>query len=445
MATFDLLITRCDVLVRQDNRYTVVNDHDIAIAGNRISAIVPSGQIDPNQARERLDAAGLLAIPGLINCHTHAPMVLFRGLAEDVPIESWFNDYIWPLESNEEPEDIYWGALLAIAEMIQAGVTTFAEHYFFCDEIASAVEQSGVRANIGWAVFGHEGIEKLNLTCRFVERWQGTAGGRITTWLAPHSPYLCDRDFLRATAERAKALGVGIHIHCSETHEQVAWSLRQYGVTPPVMLRQAGVFEVPTLLAHGIGLTADDLAMLKDHDVAVAQCPKTYMKLAMGTAPVRAMRAAGLAVGIATDGVVSSNTLDVLEQMRLLALDQKQAAKDSTVLPLQEVMDIAFEGGARALRQPAIGALAAGKLADVVLLRQDGAHLFPRHDPLANLIYAANAGDVEAVICDGKVLMRDRQLLTIDLPAVKAEVARRLARLSQRAAERRLATYPIQG
>jgi 5-methylthioadenosine/S-adenosylhomocysteine deaminase len=307
------------------------------------------------------------------------------------------------------------------------------------------VEQSGVRANIGWAVFGHEGIAKLDLTCRFVERWQGAAGGRITTWLAPHSPYLCDRDFLRATAERARALGVGIHIHCSETHDQVTWSLKQYGITPPAMLREAGVFQVPVLLAHGIALTPNDLAMLSDHDVAVAQCPKTYLKLAMGTAPVRAMRAAGLAVGIGTDGVVSSNTLDVLEQMRLLALDQKQAAKDSTVLPIQEVLAIAFAGGAQALRQPAIGALAASQLADVVLMRQDGAHLFPRHDPLANLVYSARAGDVATVICDGKVLMRDRQLLTIDLPAVKAEVAHRLARLSRRAAEQRLATYPIQG
>ena len=442
----DLLITGCDALVREDDgRYAVIPDRDIAIAGNRIQAIAPSGQIDHSQAREVIHAAGMLAIPGLINCHTHGPMVLFRGLAEDVPIESWFNDYIWPLESNEQPEDIYWGALLAIAEMIQAGVTTFAEHYFFCDEIASAVEQSGVRANIGWAVFGHEGIEKLDLTCRFVERWQGAAGGRITTWLAPHSPYLCDRDFLRATAERARALGVGIHIHCSETHDQVSWSLKQYGVTPPAMLREAGVFQVPVLLAHGIALTPDDLAMLSDHDVAVAQCPKTYLKLAMGTAPVRAMRAAGLAVGIGTDGVVSSNTLDVLEQMRLLALDQKQAARDSTILPIQEVLAIAFAGGAQALRQPAIGALAAGKLADIVLMRQDGAHLFPRHDPLANLVYSARAGDVATVICDGKVLMRDRRLLTIDLPAVKAEVANRLARLSRRAAEQRLATYPIQG
>jgi 5-methylthioadenosine/S-adenosylhomocysteine deaminase len=165
----------------------------------------------------------------------------------------------------------------------------------------------------------------------------------------------------------------------------------------------------------------------------------------MGTAPVRAMRAAGLAVCIATDGVVSSNTLDVLEQMRLLALDQKQAAKDSTILPIQEALAITFAGGAQALCQPAIGALAAGKLADIVLVRQDGAHLFPRHDPLANLVYSVNAGDGDTVVCDGRVLMRDRRLLTIDLPAVKAEVAHRLARLSRRAAEQRLATYPIQG
>jgi 5-methylthioadenosine/S-adenosylhomocysteine deaminase len=443
MSTYDLLITGCDVLTRRGGNYVVVNDRDIAVAVNRIRAIAPAGQIDRAQAREVIDAAGMLAIPGLINCHTHAPMVLFRGLAEDVPIESWFNDYIWPLESNEEPEDIYWGALLGIAEMIQSGVTTFADHYFFCDEIAAAVEESGVRANIGWAVFGHEGTEKLDATCQFVERWQGGAGGRITTWLAPHSPYLCDHDFLRATVERAKALSVGIHIHCSETQDQVALSLKQHGVTPAVMLQQAGVFEAPTLLAHGIALTQDDIAMLKDYDVAVAQCPKTYLKLAMGTAPVRAMRQAGIVVGIGTDGVVSSNTLDVLEQMRLLALDQKQAAKDSTVMPLQEVVAIAFEGGARALRLPEIGQLVEGKLADIVLMRQDGAHLFPRYDAIANLVYSARAGDVDTVICDGRLLMRHGRLMTIDLPRVKAEITRRLQRLNQRVAEKRLATYPV--
>lgn len=441
---FDLLITGCDVLVREGGRHVVVNDRDVAITGNRIAAITAADEIDPGQAREVVRAEGMLAIPGLINCHAHAPMVLFRGLAEDVSIESWFNDYIWPLESNEEPEDIYWGALLGIAEMIQSGVTTFADHYFFCDEIAEAVTEAGVRANIGWAVFGHEGLAKLEQTCDFVKRWQGGAGGRITTWLAPHSPYLCDGDFLRATAERAQALGIGIHIHCSETHDQVTLSLKQHGVTPPVMLRRAGVFDVPTLLAHGIGLTPEDIAMLKDYDVAVAQCPKTYLKLAMGTAPVKALRDAGIAVGIGTDGAVSSNTLDVLEQMRLLALDHKQAAKDSTVMPLQDVMDIAFVGGARCLRLPDIGELRVGKLADLALLRQDGAHLFPRYDAIANLVYSARASDVNTVICDGKLLMRDGRLLTIDLPRVKVEIATRLKRLNQRVAEKRLATYPTQ-
>ncbi|BCX02542.1 MAG: 5-methylthioadenosine/S-adenosylhomocysteine deaminase [Candidatus Roseilinea sp.] len=442
LSTFDLLIAGCDVLIRQDGKYVVVNDRDIVIAGNRIAAIVPTETIDRAQAREVIDASGLLAIPGLINCHTHAPMVLFRGLAEDVTIEAWFNDYIWPLESNEEPEDIYWGALLAIAEMIQSGVTTFADHYFFCDEIAEAVDQAGVRANIGWAVFGHEGEAKLNQTVDFARRWQGGAGGRITTWLAPHSPYLCDRDFLALTAQHAKALNTGIHIHCSETHDQVALSLKQHGVTPPFMLQQAGVLDVPVLLAHGIALTPEDIAMLKDHDVAVAQCPKTYMKLAMGTAPVRAMREAGITVGIGTDGVVSSNTLDVLEQMRLLALDQKQAMKDSTTMPLQAVMEIAFAGSAAALRLPGIGELAEGKLADIALLRQEGAHLFPRYDAIANLVYSAHAGDVDTVICDGKLLMRYGRLLTVDLPHVKAEITCRLQRLNQRVAEKRLATYP---
>ncbi len=389
--------------------------------------------------------SGMLAIPGLINCHAHVPMVLFRGLAEDVSIESWFNDYIWPLESNEEPEDIYWGAQLGIAEMIQSGVTTFADHYFFCDEIAQAVDESGVRANIGWAVFGHEGVAKLAQTCEFVRKWQGGADGRISTWLAPHSPYLCDHDFLKLTAERAKELRVGIHIHCSETHDQVALSLKQHGLTPPQVLERAGVLDVPTILAHGIGITDDDIAMLRNHDVAVAQCPKTYLKLAMGTAPVQKFRVAGIKVGMGTDGVVSSNTLDILEQMRILALDQKQHARDSTVMPVQDVLDIAFKGGADTLRLPDVGELAVGKLADIALLRQDGAHMFPRYDAVANLVYSARAGDVDTVICNGKLLMRYGRLLTVDLPQVKGEITRRLKRLNQRVAEKRLATYPGNG
>ncbi len=369
-------------------------------------------------------------------------MVLFRGLAEDVSIDAWFNDYIWPLESNLEADDVYWGALLGMAEMIQNGVTTVADHYFFCDRIAEAAQLSGMRANIGWAVFGHEGLGKLDETADFVQRWHSQGDGRISAWMAPHSPYLCDHAFLRASAERAKALGVGIHIHCSETHEQVALSLKRYGVTPPKMLEDCGILEVPTLIAHGIGITPQDIAMLSQYDVAVAQCSKTYLKLAMGTAPVREFRAAGIAVGMGTDGVVSSNTLDILEQLRILALDQKQAAHDSTVLPLQDVLDITFRGSAQALHQPEIGELAPGKKADIALLKQDGPHVFPRYDALANLVYAHQSADVDTVICDGKVLMQNRRLLTIDLAEVKAQLRTRLQRLNQRAREKRIATYP---
>jgi 5-methylthioadenosine/S-adenosylhomocysteine deaminase len=439
---FDLVLSGCDVLVRRNGRWMVDDGCDIAVRGERIAAIEKSGAIAREAAREWIDTSGRLAIPGLINGHAHVPMVLFRGLAEDVGIESWFNDYIWPLESNLEPEDVYWGMQLGLAEMIQSGVTTVADHYFFCDYTAQAVQDAGTRANIVWAVFGHEGEAKLNRTIEFVNQWQGAAGGRIATWLGPHAPYTCDDAFLALCARRAKELGVGIHIHCSETHEQRELSLRQYGVTPPEVLRRTGVLDVPTILAHGVGITSEDIAMLAQHDVAVVQCAKTYLKLGMGTARVDEFRAAGLKVGIGTDGVVSSNTLDVLEQMRILALDHKQAAHDSTRMPIQHVLDMAFTGGAATLRTPDIGELAPGRLADIALLRQDGAHVFPRYDALANLVYSHRAGDVETVLCNGRVLLRDGRLTTIDLARVRGEVAQRLDRLNRRAHDRRLATYP---
>jgi len=439
---FDLLISNCDVLRYLNGRYVVEEDRAIGITNGTITAIDPVSQHTATHAAQHIDARGQLAIPGLMNCHAHVPMVLFRGLAEDVSIDAWFNDYIWPLESNLEAEDVYWGALLGMAEMIQNGGTTVADHYFYCDGIAKAATECGMRANIGWAVFGHEGLGKLDETVDYVRRWHGQHNGRISAWLAPHSPYLCDHDFLRATAQRAKDLGVGIHIHCSETHEQVALSLKRYGVTPPQMLEDCGILEVPTLIAHGIGITPEDIAMLSQHDVAVAQCPKTYLKLAMGTAPVQAFRAGGIKVGMGTDGVVSSNTLDILEQMRILALDQKQAAHDSTAMPLQDVLDIAFRGSAQALHQPEIGELAIGKCADIALLNQDGPHVFPRYDALANLVYSHHSSDVDTVICDGQLLMQHRRLLMIDLNEVKAQVRARLNRLNQRVAAKRIATYP---
>jgi 5-methylthioadenosine/S-adenosylhomocysteine deaminase len=439
----DLIIHNCDILHMEPGRSWVDLQQDIHIAGQHITRIGPSGVDDRSPETKVIDASGMLAVPGLINTHAHVPMVLFRGLAEDVSVETWFNDYIWPLESNLTPEDVYWGALLGIAEMIEAGVTSVADHYFAMDQVSQAVCDSGIRANLVWAVFGHEGPEKLEHTCRFVEAWQGKCDQRITTWLGPHAPYTTSPDFLRLSARRAAELGVGIHIHVSETASQVRMSLEQYGVTPVRQLEEAGVLEVPTILAHCAHPTQEDIGILTGKPTGIAHAPKTFLKLGAGIVTLRQFREAGISVGLASDGAASNNTLDILEQMRLMALTQKHLASDPMEMPVAEALEIAFQGGAQVMRMDQqLGEIAAGKLADIALLRQDGMHVFPRYNPAANLVYSSRSADVDTVICNGKVLMRGKELLTIDKAEVKRQVNQRLQRLSQLVPEKRIAIYP---
>ncbi len=440
----DLLIKNADVISTAPGAVTVRHGHDIAIQGNRIDAVLPTGQIDAGRAKEVIDASEMIAMPGLINAHCHNAMVLFRGAGEDVSIERWFNEVIWPLESNLTAEDVYWGALLGLAEMIEAGVTTVADHYFFMDEVARAVEQAGTRANLGWAVFS-AGVErpenKLRETTEFVERWQGGADGRITTWLAPHSPYTCDEAFLRLSADWARKLNVGIHTHVSETREQVQISLTKTGRTPFEVLRDAGVFEVPTIIAHAAHPTDGDIALMARAGAGVAHCPKTFLKLAAGIAPVLKMREAGIPVGIGSDGVVSNNTLDILEQTRLAAMLQKHENRNAEVLTIADALTMACNDGARVLHLPDLGDLAPGKLADLILIRTDSPHMQPVLNVTANVLYSAQAADVDTVICNGKLLMRGRNLLTLDKRQIIAEVRSRMARLQQRIPGQRLQTY----
>jgi 5-methylthioadenosine/S-adenosylhomocysteine deaminase len=438
----DLLLESCDVLQVIDGKVVLQKEQAIGISGNRIEFVSPVETLDGHEVTERLDAKGMLAIPGLINTHAHVPMVLFRNLGEDLPIERWFNEVIWPLESNLEAEDVYWGMLLGLVEMIEAGITFVADHYFYMDEVARAVEKAGIRANLAWAVFGHEGEEKLDQTCAFVERWQGGAGGRITAWLGPHAPYTCDIRFLKLAASRARELSIGIHIHVSETAEQVRMSLSQHGKTPVEVLQEAGILDVPALLAHCIHATPEDLLILKGRQVGIAHAPKTYLKLAMGMPVLKSFLDAGIPVGLATDGAVSSNTLDILEALRLMGMLQKHITQDASVMPIPQALDLMFNGGAAVVgMQNDLGAIAPGKLADITLLRQEDAHVWPQYDPAASLVYAHRSSDVDTVICDGKVLMKNRQLLTIDKQQVLDEVAQRIERLNRRIPGRQIAEY----
>ena len=437
------LIQNCDALSFVSGKAEVIANQDILVKENMITAVGKSGSLSVSPDTELIDATSLMAVPGFMNTHAHTPMVLFRNLAEDVSQKEWFNDYIWPMESNLNEEDVYWGMLLGMAEMIENGITSVADHYFNVDQIAKAVEAVGMRANLAWAVFGHQGEKKLDETVNFINRWQGGAGGRITTWLGPHAPYTTSPEFLKLSAKKAAKNNVGIHIHVSETENQVALSLKEYGITPVKMLKETGVLDVPTILGHCLYPQDDDFDLLAAAPTGITQAPRTYMKHGSGLAPILKYLELGIPVGLATDGAASNNTMDIMEQMRMLPMFIKYQTSDATAMPIHQVVDIAFHGSAKVLKHEGrLGELKAGMLADITLIRQDGTHMTPRGNPLAALVYCARATDVDTVLCDGKVLMRGRKLLTIDKEAVKKEVQGRLNRLSQRVPNARVAYYP---
>ncbi len=442
---YDLIILNCHALTfTTKGKPQIQRNQDIIIDEGKILKIQDTDPLDTAQAHRVLEANEMLAIPGLINTHAHVPMVIFRGLAEDVSIERWFNEFMWPLESNLTEEDVYWGMLLGLVEMIEAGVTTVADHYFFMDRAAEAVKEAGTRAALGWAVFADRGYEALDETAAFAQRWHNKADGRITTWLAPHAPYTCDDDFLRAAVSHAKNLGVGIHIHAAEEMGQTEASLEKRGITPIKVLEETGILDLPTIIAHGCGILPEDIELLKpyaDH-VGVAHCPKTYLKLGMGLTPIAGLQEAGVAVGLGTDGAVSNNTLDIFESLRLMAMLQKHAARNPEVMTIPQALDIATQGSAAVLGMSSqIGQLASGYLADIILLDTQEAHYQPLHSITASLVYHTRASDVQTVVVNGQIIMQNREILTLDKAHIIQEVNKSMKRLAQRVSGRQIQVY----
>ncbi|WP_109775065.1 amidohydrolase [Quadrisphaera granulorum] len=406
----------------------------------------PSDTLAP---REMLDGRGLLAVPGLVNCHTHAAMVLFRGSAEDVDVHTWFNERIWPMESNLTERDVELGALLACAEMLLGGTTTFADHYFHMDAVARAVEVSGIRADLGWACFSSDGAAGRERGLDFALRQRDAAGGRITTSLAPHAPYTVTEPDLAAIAQMAREHGLPVHLHAAETLEQTHASLERIGATPVQVLERTGLLDVEVLIAHGTGIVEADLPLLgraAERGLAgVASSPRFYLKAAHSTTPIRALASAGVPVGLATDGAASNGDLDLWASLEVTSLVQKSLGgeADPTWMTSRQVLHHATTQSAQALHlaaasadgarsDVAVGRLATGYRADVALLDLSAPHLQPVHDLAATLVHAARPGDVRHVIVDGRVVVRDRRLISIDVPAVLAELRPRLAELTRR-------------
>ncbi len=384
---------------------------------------------------EQLDAAGKLAIPGFINAHTHLPMVLFRGLADDVPLQTWLEQHIWPLERLLQPEDIYWCALLGIAEGIRSGTTAFVDMYFHNDEIARAVEESGVRCLMAYGMIAPSlqegGAAELEKTESLIRRWHGAADDRIQVSVSPHAVYTCGEDVIRAAVDMARKYETSLHTHVAETRSEVEDWKSKTGLTPVRYLQELDAFSVPTLAAHCVHVDSDDIAILAEHPVTVAHCPKSNAKLGSGMAPIPAMRQAGVSVAIGTDGAASNNRLDMIEELRCSWIVQRAFHEDPSLLNSSDVVSMAIDGARPLFGLPADG-FAPGSPADLVLLDTNHLHTTPPHDGAAMIAYAVDSRNVTDVYVDGKALLKKGELRTIDEERVISEVRRLLHRLKNR-------------
>ncbi len=420
-------------VLTQNAAHTVLSPGAVAIDGTDIVEVgTPEAMAAKYRAAQTIEARDQLVLPGLVNTHTHAPMVMYRGLADDLALMDWLQKYIFPAEAKTvSPELVRVGSRLAALEMIESGTTTFADMYYFEEEIARATFEAGLRGVLGETIIqfpvadAKTPAEGLARAERFIKEFKDN--GLVTPAVAPHALYTNDKATLVASAELGRKYGVPVIIHFAETEDEVKIARERYNTTPAGYLESIGFWGPKTLAAHAIWVTDDDLAILKRHSVGLSHNPESNMKLASGAAPVGKYVAAGMALGLGTDGAASNNDLDMFEAMRQASFLAKHATKDPTAVPALTALDMATIGGARALgMERLIGSLEAGKRADLITVSMSAARQTPLYNAVSHLVYTTRGDDVRTTIVNGKVLMRDRQVKTLDRAAVIAD-ANRLA------------------
>jgi 5-methylthioadenosine/S-adenosylhomocysteine deaminase len=422
------LVVTNGTIVTMDASRRVIEQGGIAIDSGAILAVGPAVEIAGRfRGRETIDAGGAIVMPGLINTHTHAPMVLYRGLADDLPLMEWLQKYIFPAEAKTVSASfVAAGTRLAAVEMIRSGTTTFADMYYFEEEIGRAAKRAGLRGVLGQTIIQFPApdaktpAEGMARTERFIKEFANDP--LITAAVAPHSMYTLEAADLQACRDLAKRYGVPLLTHLAETAEEVKIAREKHGSTPTAYLAELGLLSPSLLAAHGVWLTPEDIGLLREHGVGMSHNPESNMKLASGVAPVPELIAARVAVGLGTDGAASNNDLDMFEAMRQAALLHKLHTKDPRTLPASDALAMATIDGARALGiQDRIGSLEPGKRADLIVVDTSSARHTPMYDPVSHLVYVTRGTDVHTTIVDGRVLMRERQVLTLDEPAVLSE------------------------
>lgn len=432
-----LVITN-GIVITVDGQHRVLNPGAVAIDGTDIVGVDTPAAIKAGfKAKQTIDAGGQVVMPGLVNTHTHAAMVMYRGLADDLALMEWLQKYIFPAEAKTvTPAFVRTGTRLAALEMIQSGTTTFADMYYFEEEVAKAAAEAGLRGVLGQTVIKfpvadaktpEEGLARAKA---FIGAWKGHT--LITPAVAPHAPYTLEPETLKQASALAKESGVPLLIHLAETRDEVMQIRERYRLSPTAFLDSIGILGPNVLGAHGVWVVTEDIAMLKKAGTSISNNPESNMKLASGAAPVVEMMKAGLTVGIGTDGAASNNDLDMFEAMRQASFLQKLRYNDPQATPAATVLEMATRLGARALGlEKVTGSLEVGKRADLLIVSLRSARQTPMYDPISHIVYVTRGDDVRTTIVNGKLLMRDRKVLTLDEKSVLADANAASARVRE--------------
>ncbi|MDR5000348.1 amidohydrolase [Brevibacillus parabrevis] len=425
-----LLIKGCHIMTMVEKEKPWIGD--ILIENGRIvrmaEAIEASASTDTV-----IEAKNRIAMPGLINAHNHASMSLLRAFSDDLKLMDWLDKKMLPAEARMTREDVYWGTLLGIAEMIASGTTAFADMYVHMDAVAEAVQDSGIRASLtrGLVFLQDDGGRRMTEALDLIDKWSGAADGRITTMLGPHAPYTCPPQPLQEVSALARSRQIPLHIHLAETREEVVKVREKYNQTPTEYLHELGVFhDNHVLLAHAVHLDPEDIGRLRGMRGGVAHNPVSNLKLGCGIAPVTELLSQGVTVGMGTDGAGSATTLDMFAEIKAASWMQKLHYGDPTVLPAEQVLRMATIESAKLLRiDHEVGTLEVGKRADLILIDTNKPHLSPLHDLHSLIAYSATGADVDTTIVNGEILMRNRELTLISWEEIQREAAVRAKRL----------------
>ena len=396
-----------------------------------------SDEIDDSNADKIIDAEGKILLPGLINTHTHLSMTLFRGLADDLSLDSWLNDHIWPMEANLNGDYCYIGALLGAVELIKSGTTTFSDMYFYMEDVARAVDDAGIRAVLSYGMIDFSDAERREAEIKenmaLYDACNGMADGRIKVFFGPHSPYTASEELLVKVRELADEHNIGIHIHVSETQKEINDSLDERGIRPFEYLEKIGFLGPDVVAAHCVWLSDEEIEIIKKHGVKVSHNPCSNMKLASGVSPVSKLIENDICVSIGTDGASSNNNLDLIEELKTASLLQKVSTLDPKVLTSDEAIEMATIKGAEALGLgDEIGSIEVGKKADIILIDTNSANMVPDSSSLSsNVIYSANGSNVDTTICNGKILMENKKLTTLDEDEIYAKAKQAIKELKE--------------